>query len=204
MSNFDVEKYGPSENRTFLRRRLGLHPTSKLLIHVARHHPVKDQAMLIRGFALADVPESRLVMVGEGPLRRELEALALSLGIAKRVDFVGIQKNVSDWLAAADAFALTSLSEAASLTLLEAMATGLPVIVTAVGGNPEIVRDGIDGILVPRGDAEACGRAIERLFSDFDWAQKLGANGRKRTRERYRLDTTIQSYYRLYKTLSGR
>lgn len=202
-NGIDVEKYGTSPDRKKLRQRLGLHPTFRLLVHVARHHPVKDQAMLIKGFALANVPETRLVMVGDGPLRGELESLAISLGISKRVDFVGIQKNVPDWLAACDAFALTSLSEAASLTLLEAMATGLPVIVTAVGGNPEIVRDGIDGLHVPRGDAEACGLAIRRIFEDEKWAAELGQNGRKRTHERYRLDSTIQAYFDLYRKLSG-
>ena len=202
-NGIDVEKYGPVADRSALRARLGLHLTAPILVHVARHHPVKDQAMLIRGFALAKVPGSRLVMVGDGPLRSELESLSLSLGIADRVDFVGIQNNVSDWLAAADAFALTSVSEAASLTLLEAMATGLPVIVTAVGGNPEIVREGIDGLHVPRGDATACGEAIQRLLCDPALGNRLGENGRQRTHERYRLDATIASYYSLYRSLSG-
>ncbi|MFO0936660.1 MAG: glycosyltransferase [Gemmataceae bacterium] len=202
-NGIDVDRYGPPTDRLALRTRLGLHPTAPILVHVARHHPVKDQAMLIRGFAAANVPGSRLVMVGDGPLRGELEALASSLGIADGIDFVGIQKNVSDWLAAADAFALTSVSEAASLTLLEAMATGLPVIVTAVGGNPEIVREGIDGLHVPRGDSAACGVAIRRILNDPALGQRLGGNARQRTHERYRLDATIASYDSLYRQLSG-
>ena len=72
------------------------------------------------------------------------------------------------------------MSEAASLTLLEAMAAGLPVIVTAVGGNPEIVREGIDGLHVPRGDAAACGVAIRQMLANLDLAARLGANGRSR------------------------
>jgi glycosyltransferase involved in cell wall biosynthesis len=143
-------------------------------------------------------------MVGDGPLRNDLESLATALGVRDRVDFVGIQNNVADWLAAADVFALTSVSEASSLTLLEAMATGLPVVVTAVGGNPEIVRDGIDGLHVPRGDWRACGTALTTLLGNATLRSRLGANGRQRTHERYRLDATIGHYFDLYRRLASR
>lgn len=203
-NGIDVEHYGPTEDRPALRRRLGLDPVAPLVVHVARHHPVKDQAMLIRGFAEVSTPGARLVMVGDGPLRGDLEALATSLGVRDRVDFVGIQSNVAEWLRAADVFVLTSLSEASSLTLLEAMATGLPVVVTAVGGNPEIVRDGVDGLHVPRGDWQACGAALTRLLNDATLRTTLGTNGRQRTHERYRLNQTIGQYFALYKRLTGR
>jgi glycosyltransferase involved in cell wall biosynthesis len=203
-NGIDVEKYGPAPDKPALRARLGLDPTAPLVVHVARHHPVKDQAMLVRGFVAADVPGARLVMVGDGPLRNDLESLATALGVRDRVDFVGIQNNVADWLAAADVFALTSVSEASSLTLLEAMATGLPVVVTAVGGNPEIVRDGIDGLHVPRGDWRACGTALTTLLGNATLRSRLGANGRQRTHERYRLDATIGHYFDLYRRLASR
>jgi glycosyltransferase involved in cell wall biosynthesis len=202
-NGIDVEKYGPPVDRAALRTRLGLDPHELLLVHVARHHPVKDQATLIRGFAAANVPNSRLVMVGDGPLRGELESLSTSLHIAGRVSFVGIQSNVPDWLTAADAFALTSVSEAASLTLLEAMATGLPVIVTAVGGNPDLVRKDVDGLHVPRGDSTALADAIGRLFTDSELRTRLGQSGRQRTHDRYRLDATVGAYHGLYRSLTG-
>jgi L-malate glycosyltransferase len=201
-NGIDVEHYESTTDKTALRKRLGLDPVAPLVIHVARHHPVKDQQMLIRGFAAATVPNARLVMVGDGPLRGELEALAMSLGVAARIDFVGIQSNVAEWLRAADVFALTSVSEASSLTLLEAMATGLPVIVTAVGGNPEIVRDKVDGLHVPRGDWHACGGAITTLLNNEPMRVLMGQNGRARTHDRYRLDQTIGQYYELYQKLS--
>ena len=158
--------------------------------------------MLLRGVAFANVPDLELLMVGDGPLRPELEALARELGIADRVHFLGIRRDVATLLSAADAFALTSVSEAASLTLLEAMATGLPVIVTAVGGNPEIVRDGIDGLHVPRGDATACATAIAKLFGELGLIAKLGANARTLVREKYRLEQTIAAYFGMYRRLS--
>jgi glycosyltransferase involved in cell wall biosynthesis len=204
-NGIQVDRYGPVADKAALKRTLGLDPGRRGIVHVARHHPVKDQPTLIRGFATAaaDLPDVDLVLVGDGPLRQDLEDLARSLGVAGRVKFVGIRSNVPDWLAAADAFALTSVSEAASLTLLEAMATGLPVVVTAVGGNPEIVRDGVDGLHVPRGDVAALSAAFRRLFTDPALAARLGASGRARARDRYRLDRTVDAYYTLYRRLTG-
>ena len=102
---------------------------------------------------------------------------------------------------AADLFALTSVSEAASLTVLEAMASRLLVVVTAVGGNPEMVRDGIDGLLVPRGDAGAVAAAMLRLLDDAATAAAMGAAGRARVEERYQLGQTVENYWRLYRRL---
>ena len=200
------ENYGPAPDRAALRVQLGLDPSKWYLIHVARHHPVKDQAMLLRGFASAAValPDVDLLMVGDGPLRPELERLTRELGIEQRVRFMGIRKDVAEVLRAADAFALTSVSEAASLTLLEAMATGLPVVVTDVGGNPEIVRAGIDGLHVPRGDWSACGEAIVKLFGEPGLIETLGANARRRVFDKYRLERTIAAYFELYRRLAGR
>jgi glycosyltransferase involved in cell wall biosynthesis len=105
---------------------------------------------------------------------------------------------------AADVFALTSVSEAASLTLLEAMASGLPAVVTAVGGNGEIVRHEREGLLFPRGDAAGCAAAFRRLFADPALAERLGAAGRQRVRTHYRLDDTVERYYALYRRVLGR
>ncbi|HEY2784975.1 MAG TPA: glycosyltransferase [Fimbriiglobus sp.] len=199
-----LEPYGPSVDKSELKRTLGLEPIRRYVVHIARHHPVKDQSTLIRGFASATTTllDVDLVLVGDGPLREELEDLVRSLGVADRVRFVGIQNNVPEWLRAADAFALTSVSEAASLTLLEAMAAGLPVVVTNVGGNPEIVRQEVEGLLVPRGDAPALAEAFGQIFCDPDLAQRLGNAGRRRVNETYRLDRTVDSYFQLYRTLT--
>jgi glycosyltransferase involved in cell wall biosynthesis len=157
-NGIEVNEYEPSNDRTKAREKVGLDPTRKYIVHVARHHPVKDQPTLLRAFAMAapDLPEVDLLMVGDGPLRGELENLAIELRIVDRVKFLGIRADIPDLMRAANVFALTSLSEAASLTLLEAMASGLPVVVTAVGGNPEIVRHEREGLLFPR--LSLCGR----------------------------------------------
>jgi glycosyltransferase involved in cell wall biosynthesis len=205
-NGIEVDRYGPATDKRQLKSKVGLEPARRYVIHVARHHPVKDQPTLLRGFAAAvsDLPGTDLLMVGDGPLRGELENLAVELRIPDRVKFLGIRADIPDLMRAADVFALTSLSEAASLTLLEAMASALPVVITNVGGNPEIVRHEREGLLFPRGDAAGCAAALRRLFREPELASKFGTAGRARVLERYRLDRTVAEYYRLYCRLAGR
>jgi L-malate glycosyltransferase len=204
-NGIEVERYGPPADKALAKEDVGLDPNRRYLIHVARHHPVKDQAALLRGFALAapDLPGVDLLLVGDGPLRGELESLAVELRVPDRVKFLGIRTDIPELMRAADAFALTSLSEAASLTLLEAMASALPVLVTAVGGNPEIVRPEREGLLFARGDVNGCADAIRRLFRDPELAARLGAAGHERAVERYQLGHTVEEYYNLYCRLVG-
>jgi N-acetyl-alpha-D-glucosaminyl L-malate synthase BshA len=204
-NGIEVDRYGPATDRNALRRQLGLDPARRYVANIARFHPVKDQAMLLRAFAAvaAARPDADLLLVGDGPLRPELEKQVRELGIEGRVRFLGIRSDVPDILRAIDVFALTSVSEAASLTLLEAMASAVPVVVTDVGGNPEMVRHGIEGLLVPRGDADAAAAALLRILDDSARAAEMGAAGRARVLERYQLEQTIHSYFRLYQRLAS-
>jgi len=198
-----IDRYKPVDHRGELRARLGLDPARRYVGNIARFHPVKDQAMLLHAFArvAAARDDVDLLLVGDGPLRESLTDLSRSLGIEGRVRFLGIRADVPDILRALDVFALTSVSEAASLTLLEAMASGVPVVVTAVGGNPELVRHGIDGLHVPRGDASATATAILQILSDPGTASGMGESGRQRVVERYQLDDTVAAYLRLYRDM---
>ena len=199
-NGIELERYGPAVNRADLRARLGLEPNRLYITAVARLHPVKDHATLLAAFAqVATVrDDADLLLVGDGPLRTDLEKQASALGVAERVRFLGVRNDVPALLRAADVFALTSVSEAASLTLLEAMASELPVVVTAVGGNPEIVRDGREGLLAPRGDASAIAAALLQLLGAPDMRRRMGEAGRERVRQRYQLDQTIGGYWNLY------
>jgi len=114
------------------------------------------------------------------------------------VKFLGVRHDVPELLGASNVFALTSVSEAASLTLLEAMASALPVVVTQVGGNPEIVREGVDGFMVRRGDASAATRRMLSLLEDPARALVIGESGRQRVRDHFNLADVIERYYQRY------
>ena len=196
----DLPRYGREADIAGLRQRLGLDPTRRYVTTIARFHPVKDHRTLFHAFAEV-APLRRdvdLLLAGDGALRETLELLARDLKIASRVHFLGVRGDVADLLRASDVFALTSVSEAASITLLEAMAAGLPVVVTAVGGNPEIVRDGVDGLLAPRGDSHAVAKALVRVLDDGRLAYNMGQAGTERVRTTYRLDDTVERYFALY------
>jgi glycosyltransferase involved in cell wall biosynthesis len=205
-NGISLERYTPAGDRAELRRRLGLDPQRRYVANVARLHPVKDQATLLRAFAQVATRRTDvdLLFIGDGPLRSQLTELADRLGLGTRTRFLGVRSDVPDLLRAVDIFALTSVSEAASLTLLEALAAGLPVVVTAVGGNPEIVRHGQEGLLVQRGDAQGLAEAIVRLLDDSPRAREFGEAGRKRVWQKYRLERTVELYARLYQRLCPR
>jgi glycosyltransferase involved in cell wall biosynthesis len=205
-NGIDVERYTTSADRLALRHRLGLDPGRRYIANVARFHPVKDQATLLTAFAAvaAERPEVDLLLVGDGARRAALEGQVAELKLGTRVHFLGVRADVPEILQAVDIFALTSVCEAASLTLLEAMAAGLPVVVTAVGGNPEIVRHGREGLLVPRGDPDATAAALLRLLDDPELTGELGRRGQERVCLHYRLEQTVAAYGDLYKRLGRR
>lgn len=200
----DIGRYRSDRDRA--RDELGLPAGRTLVLCVARLHPVKDHRTLIAGFARlartrADVD---LLLAGDGPERSALEALVGELGLEQRVHFLGVRNDVAKLLAAADLFAMTSLSEAASLTVLEAMASELAVVVTEVGGNPEMVRDGIEGRLVPRGDERAVAEALAEMVINPAAAGAMGRAGRERVKALYTLEQTVAAYLDLFARVSGR
>jgi L-malate glycosyltransferase len=202
-NGIDAPKYASTSDVAGLRARLGLDASRKYVACVARFHPVKDHRTLIDAFAIvaAGHRDTDLLLVGDGALRADLERQCRDLGLSTRVHFLGVRHDVADLLRAADVFALTSVSEAASITLLEAMGSGLPVVVTDVGGNPEIVREGLDGFLAARGDTKAIADALGRLLDEPALAIQLGRSGAARVQSTFRLDQTIDRYYELYAML---
>jgi glycosyltransferase involved in cell wall biosynthesis len=142
---------------------------------------VKDHPTLVRAFALAAgrVPTARLVLVGGGD-DGHLRALAHTLGVGERVIFTGVRKDIPEVYAASDLFAMASLSEGTSVTLLESMLSRRACVVTDVGGNPEIVERGQTGLLVPRGDHAAMGQCIADLLLDPARRAAMGERGRTR------------------------
>ncbi len=204
-NGIDWGRYQAHRDKQTLRKQLGLDPARRYIACVARFHPIKDHETLLRAYsevAKANT-DTDLLLIGDGPRREDLQTLVYSLGIGPRVHFLGVRADVPDLLQAADIFALTSLCEAASLTLLEAMASGLPVVVTNVGGNPEIVRRDIDGLLAPRQDVAAIANGLSQLLNHPARAKGMGDSGRQRVKEHYSLDRTIDRYHQLYRQLAG-
>jgi glycosyltransferase involved in cell wall biosynthesis len=172
-------------------------------IHVARLNPVKDQPTLLHAARLAAdaEPSFRLDLVGDGPARAELEALHRQLNLGGHVRFLGFRDDVRDLLTAADFFVLSSVSEGISLTLLEAMAMGLPVVATDVGGNREVVAEGTTGLLVPAQSPAALAEAMLGLVRDPERARRMGAAGRRRAEEKFDLRRVVREYEELYLSL---
>lgn len=169
-------------------------------VHVARLDPVKDQHTLLRATRqIVDrLPDFRLDIVGDGPARAVLERQSCSLRLEGNVIFHGFRDDVPRLLADADLFMLSSRSEGLALTLVEAMATGLPVVATDVGGNREIVMDGVTGLLVPPSSAEILAEAALRLLLDPSRLRSLGFSARKRVEDHFDLRVVVRRYQETY------
>ena len=141
------------------------------------------------------------LIVGGGRREEEVRQMAENLGLAGQVHFLGSRQDVPDLLQAMDIFVLPSYSEGLSLALLEAMAAGLPVIVSAVGGNPEVVTDGETGLIIPPRDAQVLAQALERLLGDPTLAKKLGKNARRHVEANYSLERLGQEINAIYEKL---
>lgn len=178
----------------------GSKPSGWRVVHVARLNEVKDQPTLLRAARLlADShPSFSLDIVGDGEERDALMALTAELKLGDRVRFHGPTGDVRPFLAGADLFALSSISEGISLTLLEAMAAALPVVATNVGGNPEVIVHGTTGLLVPPRDPVALADGIARVLGDPGRAAAMGRAGRERAEREFSIDRTVQAYEALY------
>jgi glycosyltransferase involved in cell wall biosynthesis len=176
-------------------------PGHRVVVTVARLDPVKDLGTMIRALATLGDRKVQLVLVGDGPTREELTALTRDLGLEERVTFLGFRRDVADILRAADVFALSSISEGMPLAALEAMAAGLPVVATAVGGTPEVVRDGVTGLLVPARDPNAFGAALARVLDDDALRASMGAASRARVEASFSLRVTTERYLDAYEAL---
>jgi glycosyltransferase involved in cell wall biosynthesis len=189
--------------REEVRRELGLAPGTFVILQVARLDYLKDHLTAVRtlGRVARQVPDVRLVLVGEGPEGLAIEAQVEQLGLTGQVLFLGLRKDVGRLLQAADLFLLTSVSEGIPLTVIEAMAAGLPVVVTQVGGLPEVVQEGVTGLLAPPGDDAALADRILSLAGRPERRAELGRLGRERSRELFSEDSMHAAYLKLYEEM---
>jgi glycosyltransferase involved in cell wall biosynthesis len=188
------------------RRILGLPAQGPLIGAVGRLSHEKGQLVLLQALPaiLAAFPRTSCVFAGEGPTRAPLEEVTRRLGIGDRVVFLGFRRDVPMVLAALDLFVQPSIYEGFGLSLLEAMAAGLPVVASRVGGIPEVIEDGRTGVLVPPQDPAALAGAVVRLLGDAGGARRLGETAAVSTRERYSLARVAERVDDLYRTILAR
>lgn len=191
--------------RERVRAELRIDPAAWVVGTVGRVAAEKNQALLLRAAAPLLGPMSRVVVAGDGPLLPSLSELAASLGIAQFVHLLGPRRDVPDVLNALDAFVLCSSTEGLPLAIPEAMATGLPVIATRVGGIPTVVEEGRTGFLVPAADEGALRARLAALRADEPMGRALGSRARSAAAARFSAERMQHDYLALYgRVLAGR
>jgi glycosyltransferase involved in cell wall biosynthesis len=182
------------------RERLGIDEDIFVIASVARLDPVKDFPCLLDAYAAARpaMPPSRLLLIGDGPERSMLETRAARADLAGGVDFLGLRDDVRTLLPAADLYANSSISEGVSITILEAMAAGIPVVATSAGGTPEVLADGAAGILVPSRHPARLAQAMIALAHDPQVRARLATLGRRRVEASFTVRRMVGEYVQLY------
>jgi L-malate glycosyltransferase len=216
-NGLDPARFGRRGGGAGLRHELGLSAGAPLVAMFARLGPLKGIEYFLEAAAqvAAGFPEVRFLVVGEGrivedgvivdsPYKRELERKAARLGLARRVVFTGFRLDVPELLAEVAVSVLPSLSEGLSNAVLESMAAGVPVVATRVGGTPEAIEDGVNGLLVPPRDAGAIARAVSRLLADAGWGTRLGQAARQRVVDRFSQEHMVRRTERFYLDLLDR
>jgi sugar transferase (PEP-CTERM/EpsH1 system associated) len=203
LNGINTTRFAPDpERRAATRRALGIPSDTVVIGIVARLAPVKAIDNLLRAFAVLLSRESAppvLLIAGDGIQRARLEALADELGIAGQVHFLGERHDTDALLRAMDIYVLSSLSEGMNLTLLEAMASALPVVATSVGGNIEIVDEGETGYLVPVGDADAFASRLSALVGNRLERERLGMAGRTKVLAQFDQRVMFAAYLDAYR-----
>ncbi len=204
----DTERYRevPAGTRERLRRSLGLDGEFAWLA-VGRFEQAKDYPTMLRAFARVHAahPAAVLLLVGRGSLQADTQSLTASLGLDGRVRFVGTREDVPEFMTVADGYVMSSAWEGMPMVLLEAAAAGLPIVATMVGGNPEVVRDGTTGFLVPPRDDEALAGAMLRLMTlPEEERRAMGGRGREEVGQHYGLARVVDRYEAVYREVLRR
>ena len=203
--DFDRAKISSSDAAARIRREFVAEDAS-LLVIIARLHPEKGHHYLFQ--ALPEVRRNarrpvKLLVVGAGPFDRTYREEIRALECDDMVSFVGFRQDAADLIAAADLVILPSVAEAFGLVLTEALYLGTPVVATQVGGIPEIVDDGVDGVLVAPANSAALADAIVQLLNDGERRSRMAGAGREKVCERFRFDEMVRSYEAVYQNTSS-
>lgn len=204
-NGIDCELFQSKDKNSILGHNLGIGSADLVVGCVGRLADIKDHDTLIRSFRLVhdDLPRTKLLVVGDGENRRALETLAQMLGLERHIIFTGQRNDIPALLTCMDVFVLSSLNEGISITLLEAMSSGLPVVATSVGGNLEVLRNGSCGILVPPRNPEKMAEAILSIISDPTKANALGTTAQERVKQAFFIKNMVRELESVYRSLAG-
>lgn len=206
----DLDRVTTSLTSAAARQQIGFDPDDLVIATVGRMEEQKGHIFLLDAFArLRGMPELegvplRLLVVGDGRLKAATEQRAADLGIAEACRFPGSIRNLADVYRAVDVFVMPSLWEGLSLAMLEAMAAGLPLIATDVGGARDVLGEGMRGILVPPGNAEALADALHELLTDTAKRRSMADTGNRHVRENYSITALTLQLAKLYKAALDR
>jgi glycosyltransferase involved in cell wall biosynthesis len=190
----------PQTPRKEWRAKQGFKDSDVLFVCVARFASQKNHALLLKSFAQGPASDLRahLVLVGEGDLRADLEEQAKKLNLAGKVHFLGLRSDIPDVLAAMDVFVLSSDYEGNPLSVLEAMASGLPIVSTAVGGVPKLFEAGNEGFLVPPGDFQGLAKSMNSLLKYEAARQSMGEAAASHARKKFDVSNMVRAYEEVY------
>ena len=200
-NGIDLQRYGSAnQERAAVRKEMGLEPDDFVILQVARMDYLKDHATAIRTIArlASPCPRVKLLLAGEGPELEKVQGQVDNLNVSSQVKFLGLRKDVPRLLAAADLFLLTSISEGIPLTVIEAMAAGLPVVATRVGGMGELVQEGTTGMLASSGDDAGLADHVLKLIADPARRSRMGEQGRQRAHSVFSQEQMLAGYLKLY------
>jgi glycosyltransferase involved in cell wall biosynthesis len=202
----DLARYDHQEPTSELRDQYGMEPGSQVVGVVARLEPEKGHQTLIDAWphVLRSVPDAYLLVVGEGSMRDTLEGRASMNRVAHRVVFTGRRDDIPAVTAAFDVAVLPSHREAQGLSILEAMALSRPVVASDVGGIPEMIEDGVTGLLVPHDQPEALAAAIVRLLRDRAYAGTIARAGHDLVHDRFCIELMVRAVEEIYEEGAGR
>lgn len=199
--NFIDERiYHPYGESDSLKEKYGIPKEDKLAIHISNFRPVKRVTDVVSAFATLQkkVPNSHLMMVGDGPDREKAEKLAAELGVRERTLFVGNQKDIAPLIRLSDVLFLLSEKESFGLVALEAMACGVPVIGTNAGGIPEVVVDSETGFICPIGKPNIAGQKASEILKDKAMYERFSKQAMARVKEKFASSFIVEQYERVY------
>ena len=200
-NGIDADNFYQPEHREAMRNALGIEHDDFVIGNIARMVPLKNHRFLITVFKelLKDLPNLKLVLVGDGLLSEELKTYSRDIGLSDSLLFLGERHDIAQLFSVFDLFVLPSLTEGTSMTIIEAMASGTPVVASKVGGNPEIIENGQKGLLIPLDNILTWANAIKFIIENDIKRKEISKFAKNMVKERFSLRSMVDNYEKVYK-----